>query len=372
MCLVFLLTAATIASGQLVGCDNDTYQCYVCLYDNCFGSGQSYKVNVCVNISLDCFNSPGNNDSVCVQIDTSAPVADTSANTTVNRSQVIVLPSKPCTNTICDLGVRNAVSNTRCTVFASSIISAAAKKQYADERYTFPLAVATRQRHFYCPGFGKNGVSGHPDSVNDNSSYWTVFLQYPLLSYMDNARKWSLFRVLLENAGRSVNDLANLCIGNYTQYGVSTYNEGMLLHLYFKNSTGVNIDQLNKVFTGNMSGFTTFLGKQALNVTKYWSDYQVQTSDVQPYFLRRPTGLGLTTIEDPTLHAVYLGSWSGYFPLEMVLHHVQGRFASNPNPVDYGLEVGDYFFAVFGSIFVFLLLVVIVIGFIIHPLLLDN
>lgn len=63
---------------------------------------------------------------------------------------------------------------------------------------------------------------------------------------------------------------------------------------------------------------------------------------------------------------------TGYFPLEMVLHHVQGRFASNPNPVDYGLEVGDYFFAVFGSIFVFLLLVVIVIGFIIHPLLLDN
>lgn len=40
--------------------------------------------------------------------------------------------------------------------------------------------------------------------------------------------------------------------------------------------------------------------------------------------------------------------------------------------MDYGLEVGDYFFAVFGSIFVFLLLVVIVIGFIIHPLLLDN
>ena len=147
---VFLsrVTTKTFVFLQLVGCDNDTYQCYVCLYDNCFGSGQSYKVNVCANISLDCFNSPGN-DSVCVQIDTSAPVADTSANTTVNGSQVIVLPSKPCTNTICDLGVRNAASNTRCTVFASSIKSAAAKKQYADERYTFPLAVATRQRHFY-------------------------------------------------------------------------------------------------------------------------------------------------------------------------------------------------------------------------------
>lgn len=97
----------------------------------------------------------------------------------------------------------------------------------------------------------------------------------------------------------------------------------MLLHLYFKNSTGVNIDQLNKVFTGNMSGFTTFLGKQALNVTKYWSDYQVQTSDVQPYFLRRPTGLGLTTIEDPTLHAVYLGSWSGKD--EMTIHNTSLR-----------------------------------------------
>ena len=68
----------------------------------------------------------------------------------------------------------------------------------------------------------------------------------------------------------------------------------------------------------------------------------------------------------------YLVFPTGYLPLELVLPRVQNNFATNPNPVDYGLEVGDYFFAVFGSIFLFLLMVVIVIGFIIHPILVDN
>ena len=78
---------------------------------------------------------------------------------------------------------------------------------------------------FQCSGFGQNGVAGYPDSVAQNGSYWTVFFQFPLLSYMDNARKWALFQVLLETAN-SGSSLGSLCVGNYTQYGVSTYNEG--------------------------------------------------------------------------------------------------------------------------------------------------
>ena len=93
----------------------------------------------------------------------------------------------------------------------------------------------------------------------------------------------------------------------------------MLLHLYFKNDTGVKTDQLNKAFTANLSRLSTFLGKPALNVTTYWSIYQVQppVMDVQTYFLKRPTGLGISTNQDPTLHAVYLGSWSGKMGLHM-------------------------------------------------------
>ena len=92
----------------------------------------------------------------------------------------------------------------------------------------------------------------------------------------------------------------------------------MLLHLYFKNDIGVTTDQLNQVFTKNLSSLSIFLGKRALNVTTYWSNYQVQppVMDVQTYFLKRPTGLNITTSQDPTLHAVYLGSWSGKMGLE--------------------------------------------------------
>ena len=48
-----------------------------------------------------------------------------------------------------------------------------------------------------------------------------------------------------------------------------------------------------------------------------------------------------------------------YTPLE--------RFADNPRPINYGLEAGDIVFAVFGSIFLTILVGAIILGYVIHP-----
>ena len=43
------------------------------------------------------------------------------------------------------------------------------------------------------------------------------------------------------------------------------------------------------------------------------------------------------------------------------------QFASNPNPINFHLEAGDIVFAVFGTIFLTLLMGVVILGFCIHP-----
>ena len=43
------------------------------------------------------------------------------------------------------------------------------------------------------------------------------------------------------------------------------------------------------------------------------------------------------------------------------------EFANNPRPINYGLEAGDIVFAVFGSIFLTILVGAIILGYVIHP-----
>lgn len=43
------------------------------------------------------------------------------------------------------------------------------------------------------------------------------------------------------------------------------------------------------------------------------------------------------------------------------------QFADNPRPFNYGLEAGDIVFAVFGSIFLTILVGAIILGYVIHP-----
>ena len=43
------------------------------------------------------------------------------------------------------------------------------------------------------------------------------------------------------------------------------------------------------------------------------------------------------------------------------------EFANNPRPINYGLEAGDIVFAVFGSVFLTILVGAIILGYVIHP-----
>ena len=47
------------------------------------------------------------------------------------------------------------------------------------------------------------------------------------------------------------------------------------------------------------------------------------------------------------------------------------RFASNPNPINYGLEAGDIVFAFFGSVLLVVVGALVVLGFFIHPFFLS-
>ena len=46
---------------------------------------------------------------------------------------------------------------------------------------------------------------------------------------------------------------------------------------------------------------------------------------------------------------------------------IESRFASNPNPINYGLEAGDIVFAVIGSILLTIVSFLILLGYCIHP-----
>lgn len=84
-----------------------------------------------------------------------------------------------------------------------------------------------------CRGYiGENGtvVDGtaaepFPESEDE---FWTVFLQFPALSFMDVARKEELFDVigrLATAGGCSGVDFADFCVANVETYRVSEYRE---------------------------------------------------------------------------------------------------------------------------------------------------
>ena len=58
---------------------------------------------------------------------------------------------------------------------------------------------------------------------------WGLWIQYPVLSYLDTMRKRHLFFVISEMATRAGAGIDNLfdriCIAEVEQYGVSTYRE---------------------------------------------------------------------------------------------------------------------------------------------------
>lgn len=120
--------------------------------------------------------------------------------------------------------------------------------------YDSGLAIAFRNRHFYVSphyitgtplnnslisqcldvnetDFPARTSSGTADNADPIQYYWAVFLQYPVLSYLDSQRKTFLLYILASLAasgGRP--ELANFnesdfCIADVYHYRVSEYDE---------------------------------------------------------------------------------------------------------------------------------------------------
>ena len=69
-----------------------------------------------------------------------------------------------------------------------------------------------------------NTFEQNPDNV------LSIWLQYPLLAYLDVHRKnvlmEAIVRVLNDGGATPTVDMSNLCLGTYDTYSLTTFNEG--------------------------------------------------------------------------------------------------------------------------------------------------
>ena len=70
---------------------------------------------------------------------------------------------------------------------------------------------------------------GQTEFPNATDEVWTIFLQFPMLSFLDAARKDNLFRTIasLMNAGGASPMLneSDFCVGTYESYRLTYYEE---------------------------------------------------------------------------------------------------------------------------------------------------
>ena len=84
---------------------------------------------------------------------------------------------------------------------------------------------------YQCLGYGEN-INSFPSSPNVS---WTIFLQFPLLSFLDTARRNILLGNIAELAVMGRNDMgftdldgfngSRICVGRYEAYRLSYYEE---------------------------------------------------------------------------------------------------------------------------------------------------
>ena len=71
---------------------------------------------------------------------------------------------------------------------------------------------------------------GQTEFPNGTDQVWTLFVQFPMLSFLDAARKDNLFRIVasLMNSGSNGNLNINesvFCVGTYEAYRLTYYEE---------------------------------------------------------------------------------------------------------------------------------------------------
>ena len=83
---------------------------------------------------------------------------------------------------------------------------------------------------FQCLGYGET-ITNFPSDTNQS---WTIFLQFPLLSFLDTERRGILLRNIAELADRGSNSSnislsgfneSMICVGRYEAYRLSYYEE---------------------------------------------------------------------------------------------------------------------------------------------------
>ena len=84
---------------------------------------------------------------------------------------------------------------------------------------------------FQCLDYGEN-ITSFPSNPSDS---WTIFLQFPLLSFLDTARRNILLRNIAELADMGRRDMRSddlnnfnesmICVGRYEAYRLSYYEE---------------------------------------------------------------------------------------------------------------------------------------------------
>ncbi len=71
-------------------------------------------------------------------------------------------------------------------------------------------------------------MDGMSADGNTNYRLWSIFLQFPVLSYLDSQRKENLFNViasLVQRGGLAGFNETEFCVGKVFNYEVSTYQE---------------------------------------------------------------------------------------------------------------------------------------------------
>jgi hypothetical protein len=241
------------------------------------------------------------------------------------------------------------------------------------ERFCQEEALMIRREHFWCRGY----VDADGTVIDDTEfsifpeqaeEFWTIFLQFPALSWMDVERKGSVLRIIDEIVGDCGTrfNYTQYCVADVQTYEVTEYRESVLVTLY---NLGVDGETFNDCFKAgvlsNDSGnIVLFRGLRALRLT-----LNVPLADMFDLNIGPASSIGVEA-EDPTLRPVILDSFPGNVTLEQAMDSNMG-FASNPNPINYGLEDGDIVFAFFGSVLLVILGGLILLGFFIHPFFLS-
>ncbi|XP_003388756.1 PREDICTED: uncharacterized protein LOC100631580 [Amphimedon queenslandica] len=242
------------------------------------------------------------------------------------------------------------------------------------DRFESSIAMQSRQNHFFCLERTTTdmGMVEYTSFEQDSSAVWTLYVQMPLLGYLDVSRKGALMDIVSTLA--SINS-DNLCIGTYEVTDISTFRESILIHIY-GDSNRLAVNDIVNNFDARVRAALN--NANDMSVINYPSQAGIITFNLtassrfeNPLYAGDQSSDGAVPIN----LAVYLGSYAGNLTFGTPVNNVSSSFgsntintlASNPNPINYGLEAGDIAFAVIGSILLTVVMFLIILGYFIHP-----